>query len=229
MPPGAVSLFQRSSNNIGPEAVVLPQVLANSTTTMPTDWSPDGETILYNVGGRPTPGEGRAGSSVGTEVFGDLWALSLAPNSKPRPFLAGGVSQGRFSPDGRWVAYASTESGAVDVHVAPFPGPGRHYRISTAGGHHPQWRADGKELFFIMATGGAAVWAADVTLHDDRVEAGAPHRLFGISTSGPWTNYAASPDGQRFLVNQQSGTQNEDSGIKVIVNWASLLSGTARP
>jgi hypothetical protein len=194
---------------------------------MPTDWSPDGQTILYNVGGRSTSREGRDASSFGREVLGDLWSLSLAPNSKPRPFLVDGVSQGRFSPDGHWIAYASIEAGAVDVHVAPFPGPGRHTRISTAGGHHPQWRADGKELFF-MAMGGDEIWAVDVTLHDDRVEAGAPHRLFGISTSGPWTNYAASPDGQRFLVNQQSGTQNEDSGINVIVNWASILSGAAQ-
>ncbi|MBI2833800.1 MAG: serine/threonine-protein kinase, partial [Acidobacteria bacterium] len=105
----------------------------------PTDWSSDGRFVTYTNTESPT----RA----------DLWVLPLFGDRKPYPFLKTEFdeSQARFSPDGRWMAYVSNESGRLEVYVRPFPGPGTKWQISPNGGSQPQWRRDGKELFYIAA------------------------------------------------------------------------------
>ena len=104
----------------------------------PTDWSRDGRFILYRD------------RDLKTSDF-SLQVLPVGGDRKPVPFVKTtfSVSHGQFSPDARWVTYSSNESGKWEVFVAPFPGPGGKWQVSTAGGFEPRWRRDGKELFYI--------------------------------------------------------------------------------
>jgi Tol biopolymer transport system component len=132
--------------------------------------------------------------------------------------------QARFSPDGRWIAYSSIESGPPEVYVRPLPPATGKWTISTEGGAQPMWRRDGRELFYVDLDG---------LLNSVPVEtgstfrAGSPTALFRLSLSGSifWGNrndYAVSPDGQRFLV--ASVDPADGAKINVIVNWESALS-----
>src|SRR5262249_46270521 len=125
-----------------------------------------------------------------------------------------------FSPDGKWIAYESNESGRNEIYVQPFPGPGNKARISTDGGAQVHWRKDGKELFYIALDG--RLMAVPIHLATDTIEAGAPVPLFathmGPALSFPnRQQYDVSPDGQRFLMN--TIIEEAPSPITVILNW----------
>jgi hypothetical protein len=138
---------------------------------------------------------------------------------KPVPFLVRPFIdvQAKISPDGRWIAYSSNESGRHEVYVQDFPKPTAKWRVSTEGGGEPMWRADGKEIFFLS---GRTIMAADVRTDAPAFWTGVPRRLFETNVDrAPVRNrYVVSPDGQRFLVvgEQQAAT---DSSITVVVNW----------
>jgi Tol biopolymer transport system component len=155
----------------------------------PSDWSPDGAFVVFQA---PVAGAGW-----------DIWAFDLRQErSRPLVQAPANQAQGRVSPDGRWLAYASDESGTFEVYVQPFSSPGGKRQVSTGGGSQPLWSSDGRELFYIAADN--AVTAVPVSA-GQRFEMGRAARLF--STGAPpmvapfWTNYAVSPDGRRFLVN----------------------------
>ena len=125
-----------------------------------------------------------------------------------------------FSPDGRWVAYQSDESGRYEIYVRAFPGPGGQWQISTAGGIQPRWRPGGRELYYIAPDG--TLMAAPVGVNGATIEAGRPVALFrtrivGVGDIGLGTNYDVSRDG-RFLIN----TVIDDaavSPITILQNW----------
>src|SRR5262245_3449662 len=128
---------------------------------------------------------------------------------------------GRLTPDGKWMAYESGESGSADIYVAPFPDPTAKWRISTAGGLRPTWRADSKELFYLAPD--KTLMAVSMPSPD---RAGVPVPLFKttpVDYLGGRDPYSPSADGQRFLVN----TLTQDAppqAINVITNWRSLGS-----
>ena len=130
--------------------------------------------------------------------------------------------QGRVSPDGRWIAYTSAENNRQDVFVQTFPPGGGKWQISVNGGADPNWRPDGRELFYVnaMKLYGVAVRAAG-----SRFEADTPRELFEIADLHPQmrrNRYVVSRDGQRFLV--LTNPQNQDSSpLTVVVNWQSQL------
>ena len=131
---------------------------------------------------------------------------------------------GQFSPDGRWVAYQSNESGRFEIYVQPFPGPGGKWQASTAGGVHPRWRPDGKELFFLAPD--AKLMAAPVRVSDSTFDAGSLASLFQTRTvtggSADLTpQYAVSRDG-RFLFNVPDDTSTA-APITVVLNWTQGL------
>jgi Tol biopolymer transport system component len=168
------------------------------------DWSFDGKFLLY---GRADP----------TSAL-DLWVLPLSGDRKPFPFLQlkGNQDWGRFSPDGRWIAYTSNESGKNEIYVLPFPGLGERWQVTTGGGLSPIWRRDGKELFYL--SGGNAV-AVEVK-PGSPFQTGAPKPLF----PWPWHHPCdVSADGQRFLT-VIPDKEARPVPITLIQNWTARLT-----
>ena len=130
---------------------------------------------------------------------------------------------GQFSPDGKWIAYQSNESGRFEIYVQPFPGPGGKVQVSTNGGAQVRWRRDGKELFYIALDD--RLMAVPIRLATDgkTIETDAPVPLFVTHIGGACRSerhapeYMVSPDGQRFLMN--TITDEAAAPITVILNW----------
>jgi Tol biopolymer transport system component len=201
---GPLDLYQRASNGVGPEE----ELLADGLDKVPLDWSPDGRFVLFAV--------------LAPKTGSDLWLLPLFGDRKPFPFLQTQFSEGpaRFSPNGRWIAYGSSESGRFEVFVVPFPGPGGKWQISVAGGILPRWRRDGKELYYLAPDN--KLMAAAVNGEGSAFEVGAVRSLFDTRPGGPPRFvYDVSPDGQRFLVNTL--VEEAAAPITLVVNWPALL------
>jgi len=172
--------------------------------TTPLDWSPDGQRILLQV------------IAGGT----DLWVYDQGGrDTKPWLKTGGHITDARFSPDGRWVAYVSDESGRDEVYVRPFPGPGGQYQVSFEGGTFPHWRSDGREIVYEDPKG--ALMAANVDARGT-FQTGVPRRLFSLEPGTPWE---AAPDHQRFLVAvRQRDLASEP--LRMVVGWADGLEKT---
>ena len=181
------------------------------------DWSADGRFLLYN--------------DYDPKTSIDSWILPLFGDRKPFPFLQTPAMEmlARFSPDGRWIAYVSDETGRAEVFVRPFPGSrGGKWQISQGGGQQPAWQRDGKELFYIADD--LKLMAVSVQL-GETFEAGTPAPLFQTSlipnTFGStfyWegSQYLVAANGQRFLM--ESAVQEQASSpITIILNWTGLL------
>ena len=112
------------------------RLFRNTLQSFPQSWSPDGRFIAY--------------VTVDPKTAADIWLLPLAGDRKPTPLLQTRFTEqhARISPDGRWMAYSSNESGRQDVYVTRFPEPGGKWPVSTNGGGFPVWRRDGRELFY---------------------------------------------------------------------------------
>ena len=166
----------------------------------PSDWSLDGRFILY--------------TQTSPDTQGDLWVIPLFGDRQPIPFLQTkfGERNGVFSPDGKWIAYQSDDSGSYQVWVQSFPA-GSKWQVSSDGGSWPRFRRDGKELFYLAANG--KLMAVEVKANTSGLEFSAPKPLFETHTTD---RYALTVDGQRFLIN----TPIEESAyapITVILNW----------
>jgi hypothetical protein len=153
--------------------------------------------------------------------------LPLSGKPKPVPLLQSPFTEsyGQISPDGRWLAYQSNETGVIQIYVRPVSGTGGKWPVSTVSGTTPRWRADSRELFYIS---GGKLWAVDVTTKGDVFDAGSPKLLFEYSGIGNFAShpayfpYAVAKDGQRLLVPR--GPTGPDavphsSPIVVILNW----------
>jgi dipeptidyl aminopeptidase/acylaminoacyl peptidase len=120
-------------------------------------------------------------------------------------------TRGRFSPDGHWIAFESDESGRSEVYVQPFPSTGAKSQISADGGVSPEWRRDGREIFYVRGDG--RLVAVPIKPNGIRLDPGTPVPLFPIMSP----DYAVSADGQRFLVNR---IVQEPPPITLLLNWA---------
>jgi serine/threonine protein kinase len=148
----------------------------------------------------------------------DIWLMPLDDGGQPAPWARTRFTESspRFSPDGRWIAYESDESGETEIFVAQTEGGGGRRRISPTGGRQPRWRADGRELYYIGP--GDLIMAAEVT-PGARMEAGVPVALFRAQGVA---NYDVAADGSRFLVGTPTDPDRE-SQLHVIVNWTAAL------
>jgi eukaryotic-like serine/threonine-protein kinase len=211
---GPPNLYTKPASGSSNEELLLKTEHAK----IPTDWSADGKFLLYR--------------EINAKAKFDLWVLPFEGDRTPRPFLQDDFDKvgAKFSPDGKWVAYASDESGQYQVYVLPFPGPGGKYQVSAAGGSSPRWRSDGKELFYFAADG--KLTAVEVKV-GSTFEVGTAKTLFdsrvrGWVGSGVGTglnardNYAVSRDGQRFLLNSLT-EPSTSSPIIVVLNWTADL------
>ena len=205
-------LYQKSANNAGTEE----RLVESDATTLPMSWSPDGNSIVYEV--------------LDQKTSNDLWVLPLSGDRKPSQLLHTPFteSHGQISPDGKWLAYYSNETGRNEVYVQPFPSGAGKWQISTNGGFFPRWRRDGRELFYMTLASGGKMMAVDVGSSGSTFEAGSPKELFDspyinlTHAAGAYHTYAVSADGQRFLIPHPPSGDNASvtMPIAVVENWA---------
>ena len=154
-----------------------------------------------------------------------LWALPLFGDRKPFPFVQSNflAVSAVFSPNGRYVAYMSGETGSYEIYVQTFPQQTGKWQISTAGGLQPEWSRDGKELFYLARD--SRLMAVDVNTTAATLEAGIPKPLFQTQLDSTYRGrnfYVVSPDGQRFLL-LEPVNDAASPPITVVVNWPALL------
>jgi Tol biopolymer transport system component len=217
-PDGARIVFgsDRKARNVRTDLWIKPidggkeELLAESADNrISEDWSPDGRFVSCQV----IPAQGKRNNQ--------LWTVDVAGGNRASPFMADALSQGnsRFSPDGRWIAYSSDQSGTAEVYVRPFPsGPGT-WQISTAGGAFPAWRRDGKEMYYLGLD--FKLMAVPVSV-DTKFHAGTPVALFPVRPSGAGTVYDVTHDGQRFLVNSLASEVGSPP-LDLLIHWTALL------
>jgi Tol biopolymer transport system component len=209
-------IYQKDSSGSGNEEVLFESDKNNT----PQSWSSDGQFIAY-------------ARNLLVPSFTEIWVLPLTGEGRPFPFLQAERFSHRFaqfSPDGRFIAYVSFESGSQQVYVTSFPGPGFKQQVSTDGGLYPRWRGDRKELFFLAA---GRIMAADVKSNDSSLDIGAARSLF---EAHPWLEanpssyfqgfwqgslYDVTPDGKRFLI--VTASEGAPPTINLVVNWTADL------
>jgi serine/threonine-protein kinase len=199
---GFRDLFWRAANGSGDEE----RLTTGGNIRTPGSWSPDGtQLFLYDID--------RTTST-------DIWVLSLDGDRKLQPALKTPAAEGfpRISPDGRWLAYVSDESGQSEVWVRPLPKLDAKWRVSTEGGTEPVWSRDGRELFYrngdrMMSVGIAA--GATLVAASPRVLFEGRYQYSGTSVSA----YDVSPDGRRFLMVQPTESEQPVAQIQIVLNW----------
>jgi eukaryotic-like serine/threonine-protein kinase len=198
-----MQVYLKNADGSGSEegVVDLGAVLINSW-----DWSRDGKNVLVRKGN-------------------ELWDLSW-PERMPKPLFQARwtVRNAQFSPDGWWIAYASNETGSMEIYVSPFPSASGKWQVSSGGGEEPRWRQDGKELFYVSAEG--KMMAVAVTAGAS-FKAGSPVALFQTHrrqpiSSGNVFSYDVSGDGQRFLIATKMDEANA-APLAITLNWASEM------
>jgi dipeptidyl aminopeptidase/acylaminoacyl peptidase len=212
------NIYQKASNSSGQEELLY----KSSEPKAVPNWTHDGKFLMY-----------LALSSDGKGV--DLWLLPTggsAADRKPIPFLRTEFNEvdGRFSPDGRWVAYISNQSGKNEIYVLPFdesnPGSsaaGALHQVSKEGGTDPHWSGDGKELFYMAPDG--YLMSVPVIVTGGAFQPGTPQRLFKSPATGGGT-WDVSADGKRFLIAAPPATTAAAPASRphhVVVNWTELL------
>jgi serine/threonine-protein kinase len=205
---GLLDLWEKNLDS-GADKTLL---LTTEKDKEPTDLSADGRYLAFGV------------SNL------SIWMLPVSPAGPPYPYLQSGFNEedARFSPDGRWVAFESSEAGRKEVYVTSFPKPGAHVRISSGGGQSPRWSADGRELFFL--TPGNTLMSAVI-----RPQSGAtldvrpatrlfdvPSRVFGSDLAqGQSASYEVRGDRFLFLV---EGKHQDRHSLTLVTNWTAALT-----
>jgi Tol biopolymer transport system component/tRNA A-37 threonylcarbamoyl transferase component Bud32 len=206
---GARDIYRKLASGTGEDELLY----ADATPKAVESISPDGKTVWLNI--------------TDPKTGSDIYQFSLE-DRKLTKYIATPFTEDKaqLSPDGHWLAYRSTENGKAEIYLQPYPATGERWQVSTAGGDEPQWRGDGKELFFLAGNTLSAVdIKADIRAAGDSVNIGVPRALFEVSIPpGNLRNhYVAAADGQKFLVVWQP--EKQASGFDAIVNWPELLKG----
>ena len=178
----------------------------SSDRVTPTDWSPDGAALCID--------------RYNEQTRTNIWILTLNDGKKVREFVQSAYNEGggRFSPDGRWIAYDSDETGQAEVYLRPYPGPGTALKVSASGGKYPTWRRDGRELYFVSSDN--KTMAAEIRSAGSSIQVGAIRELF---TRTPiMAEYEPFADGKRFLINRLIEPTETDP-VTIVVNWTEKL------
>jgi eukaryotic-like serine/threonine-protein kinase len=204
---GGLDIYQRPANQSAPEQLLLK--LNAPAIMFPADWSSDGRYLTYY---RTDP-----------KQRNDVWVLPLSGDPKPFPLIQTEFNewQAQFSPDGKWIAYVSEESGVSQVYVQAFPMQSGKVAVSTAGGVQPRWRPDGKELFYLAPDRKlmAVTVKANTTFEVDT-----PRPLFQttLDLTAFRQTYEVSADGSRFLLN--TPIERVAQPLTVVLNWPALMN-----
>jgi dipeptidyl aminopeptidase/acylaminoacyl peptidase len=208
---GVNDLFEKPASGTADEQPLL----VTSQSKSPLDWSRDGRFLLYSI--------------QDPKTASDLWALPLMGERKPFAVLHSSFDEieGQFSPDGRWLAYASNESGRYEIYIRTFPEAGGKWQVSAAGGLQPRWRHDGRELFYVAPDTRLMAVPIRLVPDTDSLDARPPMALFptrlatggNIPTAGftARAQYTVAPDG-RFLMNI-TADEAVTSPITIVQNW----------
>jgi Tol biopolymer transport system component/tRNA A-37 threonylcarbamoyl transferase component Bud32 len=203
---GSYSIYWQPVDGSAPDE----RLLSGNWPNYPFSWSPDGKVLAF--------------VSINPTTLQDIRVLSVDQKGASKPFLETQFREGApaFSPDGKWIAYVSDESGRFEIYVRPFPGPGEKWPISLEGGNEPVWPRNGRELFY---RAGDTMMAVDVQT-TPTFSAGKPRKLFERAyerSLALWANYDASPDGQRLLMVRQENASAQATHINVVLNWLEEL------
>jgi serine/threonine protein kinase/Tol biopolymer transport system component len=209
---GTSSLHARLANGGGQDEVLLePDLSAPPVTLLSPQWSPDGRYLVHMEASGP------GGATV--------WALPTTGGKKPFAVVQPQSTQGktvqfRLSPDGRWLAYSSTESGREEVYVTHFPGGAGRWQVSQTGGSWPAWRGDSKEIYFIGLDG--VFHAAGVNSKSQEFELEQVRPLFATGYTAPIGDpFDVTPDGQRFLF--EASQEGVSTPLVLVTNWTTEL------
>jgi hypothetical protein len=165
----------------------------------------------------------------------DVWALPLTGDRKPFPILQTPFREAhpQISPNGKWIAYSSDETGRPEIYVQSFPPGGGKWQSSSNGGMYARWRRDGKELFYMDSLSAGKMVAVGINATGSTLEFSVPRPLFDsgyvsldFGHTGNWNTYAVSADGQRFLIPRPEATLTEEftnTPITVVLNWTAGL------
>jgi len=204
---GTVDLYQKNADGSGRDELLLESPEAKHADA----WSPDGRFLVYGTFTKKT--------------LEDIWLLPMVGDRTPVPLLQTEASeeQPQVSPDGRWVAYTSNESGKPEVYVQGFPTAAGKWQVSIGGGGDARWRSDGRELFYIAQD---RRLMAVATKSGVSFEHGVPAPMFDTGMTPYWgearNHYDVSRDGKRFLF-MAPVTDDRSSPYTVVVNWAAAL------
>jgi Tol biopolymer transport system component len=195
---GILDLYEKHVGGSSTESMLL----ASAEHKNALDWSPDGRHLLY---ASQTATTGR-----------DIWSLPLFGDRRPFAVVRTAFEEtiARFSPDGRWIAFQSNETGRNEIYVQPFPGPGGKSQISTAGGTEPRWRRNGRELYYLSTD--SRLMSVGLTVTDQTRMSAVPEALFSLPAILAGAEYEAAPDGQRFLF---TAITRDASPITILLNW----------
>ena len=206
------SLCTRLASGGGQEEVLLDSGAPGAQTLLSPQFTPDGKHLLYTQQSGPTNAE--------------IWALPLTGDKKPFSVLKPSnpqarIVQFRLSPDGRWLAYTSTESGREEVYVTHFPSGEGRWQVSQTSGTFPTWRSDSKEIFY-AGLSDAIFRSAPVNSKSGEFQVGQSQPLFPVSFTAPLgVPYDPAPDGQRFVF--ATYPESVPTPLVLVTNWTSDL------
>jgi Tol biopolymer transport system component len=220
---GPLELYQRPASGAGGDE----RLLGDARDLTPYSWSRDGSQLLFMKGPVGVTGLSPLGvtemAAASDQGSTDLWVRPMNAGGEAVPFLTGRAneSQGQFSPDGRKVAYVSTESGRPEVYVVSYPRPDGRWQVSTMGGRLPRWRRDGREIFFLSQDN--RLMAAQVEQSDSNFAVTSVQPLFDVRHTAEPARYIydVTADGQRFLVS----TRQRDAALPpptLLTGWQQL-------
>ncbi|MCX6537633.1 MAG: protein kinase [Acidobacteria bacterium] len=179
-------------------------MLATESPAVPTSFTPDGKTLAYY----------QAGPDKRARILlARVGAIGQPVQPRPLHDASGAEYNAQISPDGRWVAFVSTESGTSEIYIQPFPGPGPKLRISTGGGNDPRWAQNGRELFYRTGVPAQTFMVVEL-LADSALPVGQPRELFQLTAGTTWD---VTPDRDRFLVELTVGGRG--SALALVTNW----------
>jgi serine/threonine-protein kinase len=215
---GKWGIYQKMSNGTGGEELLF----ESDALKMPMSWSGAINTILFYV--------------ADPKNASDVWALPLNGDRKPFPVLQGSSNEShpQISPDGKWLAYTSNESGMPQVYVQSFPPGHGKWQVSLNGGQYARWRSDGKELFYMERGSYGKIVAVTVHATASTLEFPESRPLFDSGYlnyapghTGAFNTFDVSADGQRFLIPRPDPANADalaSSPITVVLNWPDVLN-----